>query len=64
MLYLGGLRGKFTAIQAHEVQVNNLNAHLFKDLEEEQRTLKVRRRKCEIIKIRVYRNTMENKGTI
>ena len=62
------LRGKFIAIQSHlkkqeKSQINNLTL-LLKQLEkEEQRKLKVSRRK-EIIKIRVEINEIETKKTI
>ena len=54
------LRGKFIAIQSYlkkqeTSQINNLSLHLRQLEEEEQKTLKVSRRK-EIIKIRSERN--------
>ena len=62
------LRGKFIAIQSYlkkqeKSQINNLNLNL-KELEkEEQRKLKVSRRK-EIITIRAEINEIETKKTI
>ena len=61
------LRGKFIAIQAYlkkqeESQVNNLTLHL-KELEKEQTTRKVCRRK-EIINIRAKINEIETDKTI
>ena len=60
------VRGKFTSLQAHlktqeKSQVNNLTVQL-KDLEKEQKQIKVSRRK-KIIKIRVELNEIQNKET-
>ena len=61
------LRGKFIAIQSYlkkqeKSQINNLTLHL-KQLEKEQKTPKVSRRK-EIIKMRSEINEKEMKETI
>ena len=64
----GVLRGKFIAIQSHlkkqeKSQVNNLTLHLKQLEKEEQRKLKVGRRK-EIIKIEAEINEIETKKTV
>ena len=62
------LRGKFTAIQSYlkkqeNSQINNLTLHLKQLEKEEQKNLKVNRRK-EIIKTRSEINEKEMKETI
>ena len=61
------LRGRFTAIQAYlkkqeKHQINNLSLHLKQTEKEEQKNLKVSRRK-KIVEIRAEMNEKEMKGT-